>query len=118
MKPKKDTPSMKLSNALTSATFTLIADFAGGIYISQRRAITPAQAVASWARSFDFSVIPRVRIAAIPEFRRDITGDTPVPIDGLSGIWCSCAHLGRRILLLHVVRTATHEARRVKKQKK
>ncbi len=111
MKRKKHTTNSKLSRAATPSTFTLIADFAGGTYISQRRASTPARAVASWARSFDFSIIPRVPIAALPEFRTDITSDTPVPIAGIRGVWCATALLGRRGFLLHIVRTVTTNGR-------
>jgi len=111
MTRKKAPTNSKLSRVAMPSTFTLIADFAGGTYISQRRASTPARAVASWARSFDFSVIPRVPVAALPEFRADITSDTLVPIDGVRGVWCASALLGRRGFLLHVVRTATHETR-------
>ena len=111
MKPNKDTSNSKPSRVATPSTFTLIADFAGGTYISQRRASTAERAVASWARSFDFSVIPRVPIAALPKFRAEITSETPVPIDGIRGVWCSSALLGRRGFLLHIVRTTTHETR-------
>lgn len=110
MKPNKDTSNSKVSLVATPSTFTLIADFAGGTYISQRRASTPARAVASWARSFDFSVIPRVPIAELPKFRADITRATSVPIDGFRGVWCSSALLGGRGFLLHIVRTTTLEA--------
>lgn len=111
MKPNKDTSNSKLSRVAMPLTFTLIADYAGGTYISQRRASTPARAVASWARSFDFSVIPRIPMAALPKFRADIASEAPVPIDGTRGVWCSSALLGRRGFLLHIVRTTTHEAR-------
>src|SRR5436190_20537689 len=103
----------KPTRASTRSTFTLIADFAGGTYISQLRASTPARAVALWAKSFDFSVMSRLPIAALPEFRADITSSTPVPLDGTKGVWCSSASLGRRFLLLNIVHTATQDARKV-----
>lgn len=92
-----------------ASTFTLIADYEGGTYISQQRASTSARAVALWAQHFDFFVIPRVSVASLPEFRADITSKAPVLLDTLRGVWCSSALLGRRLLLLHIVRTAAYE---------
>jgi hypothetical protein len=93
-----------------NSIFTLIVDYDGGTYISQWSATSPKRALVKWARSFDFSVIPRVKNSWLEDLRTHIARERPVRISGTKAVWCESGALGNKLMIINIVRTATSHA--------
>jgi prophage tail gpP-like protein len=89
-----------------SHTFTFLVEYDGGTYISQWQATTAKSAVEKWARSFDFSVIPRMKNSRLGGFRRRIIVESPTRITGTKGVWCTTEIFANKGMLINIVRTA------------
>ena len=87
-------------------TFTIIADYDGGTYISQWEASNPQAALIKWSQSFDFSVMPGVSNSRLTKFREWIAQESATPITGTKGVWCASASYAKKHMLINVVRTA------------
>ena len=89
--------------------FTVICDYDGGTYISQHRCEEPADAVAEWAAPGSF-LIQKLKLS--PEKHRrlqnDLAESLPVSLDDTTSIWCSSARLKKKLLILHIVKTAKY----------
>lgn len=86
-------------------TFTFIADYNGGTYISQSAGRFPGAALRAWLQSFDFSVIPQLSACGVQMLRRDLSADTPIPVESVRSVWCVSAVLPRGLFLLHIIET-------------
>ncbi len=88
------------------STFTFIADYDGGTYISQSVGESPREALRAWSRSFDFSAIPRLSARDALKLRRDLSADTLTPVDSVRSVWCvSGAPKRKGLFLIHIIKT-------------
>lgn len=79
--------------------FTLVLDYAGGTYLSQRWASSPTEAVRDWLAS-------ESRQRAVGARTADALGAIDLtPVQGLSGTWCWSAEADGDLILMHVVET-------------
>lgn len=86
--------------------FTVILEYDGGTYISQIEAEDVGAAVRAWADRVAAGAIPELPSNVGPMFARELSEEVPVPITGLSGVWCCTAAVRGRLGLVNVVRTA------------
>lgn len=85
-------------------TFTFIADYKGGTYISQHTAKTLEEALDSWINNVDFFTDKQLK-----SFKKNIKyGDKeyPTKLDSLSNVWCTCYIVLGTLLLLNIIETA------------
>ena len=84
--------------------FTIVCDFDGGTYVSQVRASDEAHALMEWAALLRLE--QSIGRASEPIARSIASdGDRPVPLDGLSGVWCWTASVDRKLVLATVIRS-------------
>ena len=100
------------------AIFTLIFDWQGGTYVSQRRAMSPAGALRAWAAALDSESVKGLtarRRSLIVKASRE-TGNAPAPLGGLASAWCWSILLSGELGLLNIVQTAAVAKRRPNKK--
>lgn len=76
------------------ATFTVIFEYRRGTYIAQVEAKDPRQALARWAKALSPKSVARLGARAKAALVRVLANqgdelDPPVPIAGLSNVWCA-----------------------------
>jgi hypothetical protein len=86
----------------SESLFTIVLDYAGGTYISQVRASSPAGAVSEWAsRTSD------ANLAAWGLTREVLlemaAGDPPTPVNGLRDVWCTSGAASRGLALVNII---------------
>jgi hypothetical protein len=87
------------------ALFTFVLEYDRGTYISQCRAATVRSAVARYALHLAgnkavSTVSVRNRLADA------LSGEEPIPVDGVRNVWCCSASIGKKFALLNVVATS------------
>lgn len=83
------------------ALFTVIVDYAGGTYVAQARAKT----VDDLSRDID-DVLPFESMKPIPRRKRfDSAIGEPTQLEGLKNAWCLSGTIGRRFVIVNIVRT-------------
>ncbi len=83
------------------ATFTMIAEHAGGLYVSQVVARDVSEAVVAWTRRTKMGRHFRRAF----EDERELGGSRPQPVGRLSNVWCQSALHEDALVLLNVVKT-------------
>lgn len=91
--------------------YTVVLDYAGGTYIAQVHALSPAAALSKWVskiRKEDMAKwgIRRKELADI------VRGEEVVPLDGCLNVWCVCGTVRSELALINVI--ATRESRDTK----
>jgi hypothetical protein len=87
------------------ALFTVVLEFNGGTYISQFRVVSPRAALKKYAAQ----VVGNTAIGQLPTRRRladQLKADEPIAIEGVHGVWCCSAVIGRKGALVNIVKTA------------
>ena len=89
------------------ALFTVIVEFRGGTYVQQATAANSREAVAEWARRFKADDTTSLAKRTRDSFARAAIADgDPVPLAGLSHVWCLRASVEDSGAWLHIVHTA------------
>lgn len=108
-------PTVRRRN-MSAYLFTLVADYAGGTYISQCRASDARSAVMWWVdEGLHELAVLRVDRRLREKVRRELLSgeEQPVALAGMKGVWCAgVVSLRRKLLLLNVVKTNGGRARR------
>jgi len=85
--------------------YTVVLDYAGGTYIAQVQAASPAAALPKWV-----SKIKHGELAAWGIGRQDLAeiarSEKIVPIDGCRNVWCVSGSVRRNLALINVVATS------------
>ncbi|HEX8926932.1 MAG TPA: hypothetical protein VF786_14125 [Terriglobales bacterium] len=87
------------------ALFTLILEYDGGTYISQRRSRSAADALANYVTALrsDLEILnSRSRTTLANAF----SGETPAKLEGIRNAWCCSVSVGNKFALLNLIRTA------------
>ena len=88
--------------------YTIIADHAGGLYISQHRARSARLALTKWVQDDNSSKpVHAARRATRQRLRRNLLDpeNRLVPLDGCAHVWCTSEIVRGQLLLLNVVET-------------
>ena len=86
--------------------YTIIADYEGGTYVSQHIAENPKDAVLQWTVKEPFP-IEKLKLKPT-QFQRLWEGfaeGDPAGLDGTVSVWCQCAILKKKFLLMNIVQT-------------
>lgn len=85
--------------------YTILLDYAGGTYVAQTRATDEQAAVRAWQ---DKLRVSRIADAVSEEVAAafDEATDSPVPLNGLAGVWCVSASATQGLALVNIVKTA------------
>jgi hypothetical protein len=83
--------------------FTVVCDFNGGTYVQQVSASDEHQALAAWADAIRRDK-PMGSDAALIADEVSIDGK-PVPLDGLSSVWCWTSTVNKHLALANIVRS-------------
>jgi hypothetical protein len=86
-------------------SYTLIMEYAGGTYVSQLHAASPKSACVKWAQGLDVSQVcglgRRSQESLIAAMREEV----PIPLGGLSNVWCATTLIRGKLALINIVRT-------------
>lgn len=86
--------------------FTVIADYDGGIYISQHRARTARNATLCWASQETYLVSHMgLNKKQFDDLYSRLNGDSPTKVAAAVSVWCVSAIVKKKILLLNIVKT-------------
>ncbi len=85
--------------------YTVIADYAGGTYVAQYRASSPRAVLAKWVRGSAEGILRSKKRDAVLRRRLTQPDSRPVPLSGLTSVWCCSFSVGRKLLLLNIVET-------------
>ena len=82
--------------------FSIIYEFDGSTFVSQHMATNCKDAVSLWVEALheleNDGITPQIARAALEL-------STPVPVAGLSGVWCDSAVVHDKLVLIHIVDT-------------
>jgi hypothetical protein len=85
--------------------YTLILDYEGGTYISQRRALDPRQAFLEWISSIITDEIAERESIAVAQAFEHREDEVLVPIDALTNVWCVACSNDIGLALLNIIQT-------------
>ncbi|MFS2109226.1 hypothetical protein ACCC88_06045 [Sphingomonas sp. Sphisp140] len=90
---------------MQSNLFTFVCEFEGGTYLSQAWAPDAVQAVREWAAMLERE---RPMGAVSDRIARAVfeNEETPVPISGLTGVWCWSATVADSLVLTDIILSA------------
>ena len=87
--------------------YTAICEFRGGTYVSQLFAADEVDAVRLWSEKIaKEKPIPRVSAHLAKNALRELDLDPPIPLEGLTGVWCFMCTVGGDSALCNLVLTA------------
>ncbi len=87
--------------------FTIICEFDGGTYVSQVEATDPVEAVRRWSVNILVEKpIPRVTAHVAKAVVRNLDQYGVAALDGLKGVWCFTASVGKKMVLGNLVASA------------
>jgi hypothetical protein len=85
--------------------YTVVLDYAGGTYIAQVQASSPATALSKWVSKIRKEDAGEwgIRRKVLAEI---IRGQEVVPLDGCVNVWCVCGTVRSDLALINVIATA------------
>jgi len=84
--------------------FTVVCEFRGGTYVSQHFAEDERQAAQQWAEYLKRDrPISRASTYLAKTVAADLPERPPVPLDGLSSVWCLSALCGGDLMLANII---------------
>lgn len=90
--------------------YTIVCEFRGGTYVSQVLADDLLGAIKAWTDYLQIQrPIPRVSKHLAKAVIAEISGELPVALVGLTGVWCVTAIYGGDLMLANIVDTAHAE---------
>lgn len=87
------------------ALYTFIMSYRGGTYAAQVRAQSVQAAARQWAEQLAVDAIWGFGPAAHQQLCTEVSGDTPVPLNGLESVWCLSALVRGHLALINVIET-------------
>src|ERR1700690_1391236 len=85
--------------------YTVVLDYAGGTYIAQVHALSPAAALSKWVSKIMKEDAAEWGIRQ-KELAEIIRGQEIVPLDGCVNVWCICGTVRSDLALINVIATA------------
>jgi hypothetical protein len=84
-------------------TFTFIADYMGGTYLSQVLSDNVENAIRVWAAGLRETDLGDLRDRQLEHARGELLHDIPIPLTGLTSVWCISTLIDDHLLLVHIV---------------
>lgn len=84
--------------------FTLVCEFAGGTYVSQLHAVDERQVIRDWASYLRVEQPMGTASTGIAACAQS-DAEPPVPVTGLSGVWCWSELVEDEAVLVNIVRS-------------
>ncbi len=88
---------------ISKVLYTLVLDYRGGTYISQKFAESPQEAVAKWAVA-----ITERELSSWGLTKQDVihlSKDSPLPLENCSNVWCMSGSTKNGLMLLNIIAT-------------
>jgi len=85
-------------------TYTFIAEYKGGTYISQYMAHNLTEALHLWAIGLDKKIFSKINIEKILSEVNNLDF-LPVPLEDVQNVWCGTYLSGKSFILLNIVET-------------
>jgi hypothetical protein len=85
--------------------YTFIMEYAGGTYLSQVVAASPASACVKWAQRLDVSQVSGLGQKSKESLIEEMKTEAPTAIDGLCSSWCATARIRGELALINIVLT-------------
>lgn len=84
--------------------FIFILEFNGGTYLAQSEGMDIEHARTAWLDALDISNIDGMTDELYRQLKAELAEDKPVPVQGLTGVWCLYAAMDNNATaLVHVV---------------
>jgi hypothetical protein len=91
----------------STGKFTIVCEFDGGTYVSQVEAADQVEAVRRWAVNIRIEKpIPGATAYVAKAVLREMDQYGLAALDGLKGVWCFTASVGKKLVLGNVVASA------------
>lgn len=87
-------------------TYTFIAEFREGTYISQVKEINVSAAMVLWGETLDLTQIKFLGKKSKSAILEKLTDEEATRIDGMDNVWGFCLKLKTGFLMVNVVKTA------------
>jgi hypothetical protein len=87
--------------------YTLVLDYKGGTYISQRKARTPKEACLKWADQLDPKPIFGMGTTGKALLQKELAGEEGVLIQGLKNVWCVTVLVHGKGAQINIIQTET-----------
>ena len=85
--------------------YTFIFEFAGGTYVSQVKAASPKSACVKAAQNLNPAEIAGLGTKTKELLIEQMKGETPVPLNDISNVWCNSAVIRGELAVINVVQT-------------
>lgn len=91
---------------MRESMFTFVVDYKGGTYVSQVSARNVCVAITAWTRVANWQAMGiRVSDSFEKRLARELAEETPVPLEGMTNVWCIAPRLGRSMATVNIVAT-------------
>jgi hypothetical protein len=91
--------------AKNNKLYTFVLDFNGGIYISQKVAESPKEALIAWSEELSIQEIEGLGTKRKEKIINDAKQEEPTPIKDVNNVWCSIFLSGRNLAVVNFVQT-------------
>lgn len=89
---------------MTNGRFTIVAEYRGGNYVSQFLASSECEAAWRWTEHLKAErPIPRSSSYLAKAVAAELAERPPVPLDGLSDVWCVLAVCGGDLMIANII---------------
>jgi hypothetical protein len=87
--------------------YTIIMEYSGGTYISQCYSESEVEVLMSWARNFDFKLVPGIGNKCwVGYVEATVSGSNSlVALSGCTNVWCSTGLMRGKLVLVNIVKT-------------
>jgi hypothetical protein len=85
--------------------YTILLDWEGGTYISQKHARSHDAALTKWAHELETDTISAFGPSCHEQLVSDLKSEPSTPLNGLTNAWCNSAILNGKLALINVVKT-------------
>lgn len=86
--------------------YTFVLDWNGGTFVSQCESSCVVDAIKIWSEKFPVESIG-ASVESGPNFLASLESERPIPVGGLTSVWCVSALIEDSLALIHIV--ATHQ---------
>ncbi|PWV56440.1 hypothetical protein [Chitinophaga sp. S165] len=87
-------------------TYTFIAEFRGGTYISQVKAANVSAAMVLWSKELNPAEIKFLGEKGKLELQTEIEAENPTKVEGIENVWFFCLRIKSGYFMVNVVKTS------------
>ncbi len=89
--------------------YTIDFEYKGGTSLAQVEAADPTEALALWLEQRSDEELKKWKVGRKALLKALSTHEAPVPIEGLTGVWCFARSVGGALALANIIATARRE---------